>query len=171
MSTVQSSHDSIASNARQTSGRFLTFAIAHERYGFEISRVQEIIQVAQITRVPKATSAVKGVINLRGKIIPVIDLRLRFGIPEAEYNNRTCIIVIEMNWQDERIAVGVIVDTVLEVLDFTPELVETSPNFGCQVDSKFLTGIADHDGHANILLDIEKVVASTIPSVAMAQVD
>jgi purine-binding chemotaxis protein CheW len=170
MSYVQNSSESLSQNGHSTAARYLTFAIAHERYGFEIARVQEIIQVSQITRVPKASTAVKGVINLRGKIIPVVDLRLRFAIDEAAYNNRTCVIVIEMMWQEERIAVGVIVDTVLEVLDFTPDRVETSPNFGCQVDSKFLTGIAEHDGHANLLLDIEKVIASTIPSAALAEI-
>lgn len=145
---------------RELSGKYLTFALSKERYGIEILKVQEIIGVPSITRVPKALPHIKGVINLRGKIIPVIDLRLKFGIEPLEYNERTCIIVVNIMAGEQRVAIGVIVDTVLEVLAFGDTDIEPSPDFGTQLDTSFILGMAKRDEHLNILIDIEKLLSA-----------
>jgi purine-binding chemotaxis protein CheW len=143
-------------------GKYLTFFISRERYGFEILKVQEIIKVPYITFVPRCPSYVRGVINLRGKIIPVIDLRTKFGISNATYDAKTCIIVINAVKASQKMLVGVVVDTVLEVLDFTKEQITNAPNYGETLSAHFVTGMATRDEHLNILIDIDAVVASTV---------
>lgn len=140
-------------------GKFLAFTISKERYGLEILKVQEIIKVTHITSVPKCPPFIKGVINLRGKIIPVNDLRIKFGIEPIPYDDRTCIIVINMTSGGQRIAVGVIVDTVLEVINFLPSEIEPPPNYGTHLDAQFIVGMGKKDNFLNILVDIEKVIS------------
>ena len=137
----------------------LAFAVKENRYGFDILKVQEIISVPRITRVPNASDYVKGIINLRGKIIPVIDIRARFGIENVPYDEKTCIIVVIAKRKEERFSVGVIVDTVLEVIDFSEDEVEVPPDFGEDIESSMVLGIGKKSDEAmNILLDIEKVI-------------
>ena len=140
-------------------GRHLTFAVSNERYGINILKVQEIIGLSPITKVPKSKSYLKGVINLRGKIVPLIDLRLKFGIEEIPYNEKTCVIVVNVKKGEDSISVGVIVDTVLEVIDFAPSDVEPAPEYGNGVDVEFITGMGKRDDNLNILIDIETVLA------------
>jgi purine-binding chemotaxis protein CheW len=139
----------------ELAGKYLTFAVSKERYGIEILTIQEIIQVPQLTRVPKSPEHTKGVINLRGKIIPVIDLRGRFGIVEIPYNERTCIIVVHMKRGGSSVPIGLVVDTVLEVLDFEPKEIEPSPAYGDSFDSSAILGLGRKGSIVTILLDAQ----------------
>ena len=136
-------------------GKFLTFHLNGEEYGLEILKVREIIGVMEITTVPQAPWHVKGVINLRGKVIPVIDLRLKFGFEEAEYNSETCIIVIDV----KGVLMGIIVDTVSEVIDICNDDVGATPSFGEDVNADFILGMGKVNDKIKILLDIDKVLA------------
>lgn len=137
-------------------GKFLTFFIAGEEYGLEILKVQEIIGIMDITPIPQTPEYLKGVINLRGKVIPVIDLRLRFGMLEAERTAETCIIVVQANG----IQTGIIVDQVSEVRDVSDEDIEDTPSFGADVRTEYILGIGKADGKVKLLLDIDRVLAS-----------
>lgn len=137
------------------SGKYLTFSISSERYGLGILTIQEIIQVPQLTRVPKSPDYTKGVINLRGKIIPVVDLRRRFGIPDIPYNERTCIVVVHIRRMGSTIPVGLVVDTVLEVIDFTQGEIEAAPEYGVNFDSSAIVGLGRKGEVVTILLDAE----------------
>src|SRR5262245_44942709 len=112
------------------SGKFLTFALAKEEYGIEILKVREIIGMMEITSVPRTPSCVRGVINLRGQVIPVVDLRTKFAMPAVEKTDETCIIVVEIQCADRKVCMGVIVDRVSEVLDVASDSVEVPPAFG-----------------------------------------
>lgn len=147
-------------SGRTLAGKYLTFMLAGERYGLEILKVQEIIGIANITWVPRVSSALRGVINLRGKIIPVVDLRVQFGIPARAYDERTCIIVVSLTHAGQSVLVGIIVDTVLEVLSFTTDKIEPAPDYGSQVNSRFIIGMGVQEGTLNVLIDIESALAS-----------
>ncbi|MGD9733496.1 MAG: chemotaxis protein CheW [Desulfamplus sp.] len=141
-------------------GKYLTFSLAGEEYGIGILQVKEIIGMMPITSVPRTPDFVKGVINLRGKVIPVIDLRLRFAIPESEYTERTCIIVVEITASYGEMVIGIVVDSVSEVLNIKGENIEDSPSFGTSLDSQYILGMAKLEGGVKILLDIDKVLTS-----------
>ena len=142
-----------------THGKKLTFELASERYGIDILQIQEIMGVTAITRVPKSPTYIKGVINLRGRIIPVMDLRIRLGLEGIPYNNKTCIIVVNMERNGEKVSVGIIVDTVLEVLDFSHEEVEAAPDYGSTIDTSFIRGIGRKSAdNLNILIDINELM-------------
>ena len=149
------------SNQLNLAGRYLTFALSRERYGLEILKIQEIIGVPNITRVPKCPEFIKGVINLRGKVIPLIDLRLKFGLTPTPYNEKTCIIVVNIRLDEGNISVGVIVDTVLEVINFEQKDIEPAPDYGNQINSGFIIGMGKKsEGELNILIDIERTLSS-----------
>jgi purine-binding chemotaxis protein CheW len=137
-------------------GKYLTFALAEEEYGLEILKVREIISMSEITSVPKTPDYVKGVINLRGKVIPVIDLRLKFTMDEAPYTDETCIIVVDVNG----IEMGIIVDHVSEVLDIAGDDIEDAPEFGASVDINFIIGMGKANGRVTILLDISRAISA-----------
>lgn len=139
----------------QLEGKYLTFRLGNEEYGLEILKVREIIGVQEITMVPRAPSFMKGVINLRGRIIPVIDLRLKFGLPEAEYGKETCIIVVSV----DDVLVGLIVDTVSEVVDIDAADIEESPSFGTKTSSEFIVGMGKVKDHVSILLSVEDILS------------
>ncbi|MDH5542525.1 MAG: chemotaxis protein CheW [Nitrospinota bacterium] len=136
-------------------GKYLTFVLGDEEYGLEILKVREIISVMEITEVPQVPDFIKGVINLRGKVIPVIDLRLKFGMPAVEYTRETCIIVVNVN----NLLLGIVVDTVAEVLDIAKENIDPPPSFGSSVDTNFILGMGKVKEKVKILLDIEKVLS------------
>ena len=138
------------------SGKYLTFALADEEYGLEILKVREIISMSEITSVPKTPEFVKGVINLRGKVIPVIDLRLKFAMEEAPYTDETCIIVVDV----DGLEMGIIVDHVSEVLDIAAGDIEDAPEFGANVDIDFILGMGKAEGRVTILLDISRVISA-----------
>lgn len=135
-------------------GRYLTFVLCGEEFGIEILKVREIMGIMNITPVPQTPVYIKGVINLRGKVIPVIDLRLKFGFQEAEQTKETCIIVVEV----KNVLTGIIVDTVSEVIAVGGEDFEPSPHLGSGVDTKIFLGMAKIKGKVKILLDIDKVL-------------
>lgn len=135
-------------------GKYLTFNLGEEYYGLEILNVREIMRVLRITPVPNTPSYIKGVINIRGKVIPIVDLRLKFDLPEVEYSVQTCIIVVCVG----AVEIGLIVDCVSEVMDIPEEEIEDTPEFGIGVDTDTILGISKAAGKVTILLDIEKVL-------------
>ena len=135
-------------------GKFLSFYLKDEEYGIEILKVQEIIGLLPITRVPRTPEFVKGVINLRGKIIPVTDLRSRFGMEERETTAETCIVVVRAGGLE----IGVIVDKVSEVLDISDTEIEDVPSFGTDVRTDYLLGIGNTNGRVRLLLDISRIL-------------
>jgi purine-binding chemotaxis protein CheW len=135
------------------SGKYLTFKLGEEEYGVQILKVREIIGLMDITKVPQMPVYVKGVINLRGKVIPVIDLRSKFSLPEIGYTDQTCIIVIDVGGM-----VGTIVDSVQEVADISGADIEPPPPLGSDVDSEFILGLAKSKENVKILLDIDRVL-------------
>lgn len=135
-------------------GKYLTFNLADESYGLEILKVREIIGMMEITAVPKTPAYVKGVINLRGRVIPVVELRIKFGLVAVEYTEETCIIVVDV----EGSQTGIVVDTVDEVLDISENDIEDAPDFGAKVTTEYILGVAKMEGQVKILLDIDKVL-------------
>ena len=141
-------------------GKYLTFSMANEEYGIGILKIREIIGMMPITSVPQTPEFVKGVINLRGKVIPVMDLRLRFNMDSIDYNERTCIIVVEILGQSATVQVGVVVDSVSEVLNIKQDEIEDTPTFGISLNTDFILGMAKMEGGVKILLDIDQVLTS-----------
>jgi len=139
-------------------GKYLTFTMADEEYGISILKIKEIIGMLPVTTVPQTPGYVKGVINLRGKVIPVIDLRLRFEIEAIHYTERTCIIVIEIGGQDDSILTGIVVDSVSEVLNIRDQEIEGAPTFGVNMNTEYILGVAKVEGTVKILLEIDKVL-------------
>ena len=137
-------------------GKFLTFILGDEIYGIEILKAREIIGLMDITTVPQTPEYMKGVINLRGKVIPVIDLRLKFSLQEEEHTQETCVIVVEVN----DTSIGLIVDSVSEVSDISGEEIENAPTFGQGIDTSFIMGLGKVKDKIIILLDIERVLSS-----------
>jgi purine-binding chemotaxis protein CheW len=141
-------------------GKYLTFALGREEYGLEILKVREIIGYMDITAVPRTPSYVKGVINLRGQVISVVDLRAKFGMETAEKTEETCIIVVEIKQAGRKLSTGIIVDRVSEVLNIAGENIEEPPQFGTSVDTAFILGMGKIGQSVKILLDIDKVLSS-----------
>jgi purine-binding chemotaxis protein CheW len=153
--SVQASSGSAATDRR--AGKYLTFVLSGEEYGLEILKVREINGMMAITAVPRMPDYMNGVINLRGKVIPVIDLRLKFGMCKAERTAETCIIVVDVGGS----LMGVIVDQVSEVLDIRGEEIEDAPNIGVNIDTGFILGMGKAKGTVKILLDIDKVLSDS----------
>ncbi len=139
-------------------GKYLTFSLAQEQYGIGILKIKEIIGMMPITTVPRTPVFVRGVINLRGKVIPVIDLRLKFDMEKNDYDERTCIIVVEIDSDEMTVLMGIIVDSVSEVLNIQESDIEPTPGFGNTLDTDYILGMAKMDGGVKILLDIDKVL-------------
>ena len=145
-----------ATDTLSREGKYLTFVLCGEEYGLEILKVREIIGIMGITPVPQTPNFIKGVINLRGKVIPVVDLRLKFGFQEAEYTKETCIIVVEV----KDVLTGIIVDTVSEVLDISNDELETTPHLGDGVNTDIFIGVAKIKDKVKILLDLDKILGA-----------
>lgn len=141
-------------------GKYLTFFLAEEEYGLKILKVQEIIQMQTITRVPRTPDFVRGVINLRGKVIPVVELRKKFDLPTVEDTERTCIIVVQIQQKAETVIMGVIIDEVREVIDIEAENIEEAPSFGASIDTDFILGMGKFEQSVKILLDIDRVLSN-----------
>lgn len=139
-------------------GKFLTFSLENEEYGIPIQKIKEIIGIMEVTKIPKTPEYIKGVINLRGKIIPIMDLRLKFGLQAVDYNQRTCIIVVEINSIEAKRLMGIAVDTVSEVVAIEKSEIELSPTDHSQVADSFLIGIGKVKDRITLLLDIEQVL-------------
>ena len=140
-------------------GKYLTFSMASEEYGIGILKIKEIIGMMSITTVPQTPEFIKGVINLRGKVIPVIDLRLRFGMTANDYTERTCIIVVEIPGVSGTVMIGIVVDSVSEVLSIKGDEIEETPTFGTRLDTDYILGMAKMDGGVKILIDIDRVLS------------
>jgi purine-binding chemotaxis protein CheW len=154
MSTTTHPNQSSTNDLTIHGGKYLTFRLADEEYGLQVFKVREILGIMDITAVPQMPAYVKGVINLRGKVIPVVDLRLKFGVPAVDYTEATCIIVVDVGTP-----VGVIVDTVQEVLDIDGGQIEPTPPLGAAVDTTFILGMGKVGQRVKILLDIDQVLS------------
>ena len=146
----------------QRTGKYLTFLLGREEFAIQVLKVREIMGIQDITGVPQTPSYVKGVINLRGKVIPVVDLRLKFCLPEIEYTQRTCIIVVRVESAGTPLHTGIIVDAVSEVLNLAGADIEDTPDFGDGENSaaSYLLGMAKVKGKVKILLDIDRVLSA-----------
>jgi purine-binding chemotaxis protein CheW len=141
-------------------GKYLTFVLAGEEYGIGILKVKEIIGIMQITTVPQTPVYMKGVINLRGKVIPIVDLRVKFGIEAMEYTEKTCIIVVEVASNGQKVMIGILVDSVSEVLNIKGADIEDAPNFGSSLNTDYILGMAKMGGRVKILLEIDRVLST-----------
>lgn len=148
--------------AHNMAGKYLTFKLGPEIYGIEILCVQEIIGLMPITRIPKVSEYIRGVINLRGKVIPVMSLSRRFGVPDRDDTSLTCIIVIELARSSDTITMGVVVDEVSEVINIHAENIESPPDLGGAAGDSFLRGMGKVDGKVVILLDMARVIESDV---------
>lgn len=145
--------------SRPEGGRRLTFSLGDEEFGIEILRVQEIIGLMPVTRMPRTPDFIRGVVNLRGKVVPVMDLRMRFGMPAVADTEKTCIVVVTVPHESGRPTIaGLIVDSVSEVVDIDGAVIEAPPDFGHQNDAGFINGLAKIDEQVVILLDVEHIV-------------
>ncbi len=151
--------DQVVKGMVEKEGKYLTFTLGQEEYGIGILKIKEIIGLMSITTVPQTPEFIKGVINLRGKVIPVVDLRLRFGMDAIDYTERTCIIVVEVEGQMGTIQIGIVVDSVSEVLNIKGEEIEDTPTFGTKLNTDFILGMAKIEAGVKILLDIDKVLS------------
>ena len=158
--TVLTPNEVSGTKAEPRAGKYLVFHLGAEEYGIQVQKVREIMGVQEITQVPQTPLYVKGVINLRGKVIPVIDLRLKFSMPAVEYTQRTCIIVVQVSGPQSAMLMGLVVDAVAEVLQIAAGDVEDTPSFGKEVEVPYVMGLAKVKGKVKILLDIDQVMTA-----------
>ncbi|MBL9168492.1 MAG: purine-binding chemotaxis protein CheW [Verrucomicrobiales bacterium] len=158
------------SKAHSATGKYLTFTLGHESYGIAVLKVREIIRVPDITAVPQMPDYVKGVINLRGKVIPVADLRVKFQLADVQNTERTCIVVVQVKLPSgAQPLIGLIVDSVEEVVNIPGTDIEPTPDFGSTLDTEYILGMAKVKGAVKTLLDIDRVVAAeTLTAMAAA---
>ncbi len=157
--SVMNAVEQPAAEAGIRAGKYLTFRLAREEYAIQVLKVREIMGIQHITSVPQTPPDVKGVINLRGKVIPVTNLRVKFGLPETEYTQRTCIIVVQLQGEVTS-QVGLIVDEVCEVLNLAQADIQDTPDFGRGIATPYLLGMAKVKGKVKILLDIDHVMSA-----------
>ena len=158
MTELASTQDKTKKSVIDKGGKYLTFSLAGEEYGIGILKVKEIIGMMPITIVPQTPQFVKGVVNLRGKVIPVVDLRLKFGMESIDYTERTCIIVVEIASDNGSIMMGIVVDSVSEVIHVRNDDIEETPTFGAKLNTDYISGMAKMNGQVKILLDIDRVL-------------
>lgn len=160
-SEIAEQSDAVApAQVEQRAGKYLVFHLGREDFGIRVVQVREIMGVQEITAVPQTPAHVKGVINLRGKVTPVVDLRLKFGLPAIEYTQRTCIIVVQVQGKAGPMLMGIVVDGVAEVLNLTAADIEDTPDFGDGTATAYLLGVAKVKGKVKILLEIDYALAS-----------
>src|SRR5208283_3522812 len=140
--------------------QYLTFQLGDEIFGLDVSNVREILEFTTVTKVPKTPEYMRGVINLRGSVVPVLDMRLKFGMSITEKTVNTCIIVVEVFFEDESTIIGALVDSVQEVLELEPDRIEPAPKIGTQLKTEFIKGMGKRDDHFIIILNIDKVFSS-----------
>jgi purine-binding chemotaxis protein CheW len=147
------------SGAKAAPGKYLTFNLSNETYGVAVKYVREILAVTAITAVPNTPKFIKGVMNLRGKIIPLIDLRIKLGLECREYTRETCIVVVEVPGSREKLLIGVIVDSVHDVIDVVSAEIDDIPSFGVRINTAFLSGLANTKNGLSLLMNIEHVLS------------
>ena len=140
--------------------QYLTFVLAEEVFAVDVARVREILEITTITKVPQVPDFMRGVINLRGCVVPVIDLRLKFAMEETAQTVNTCIIVVEVMMDGENIVLGALADSVQEVIEMEPSQIEAAPHIGTHLRTEFIRGMGKHDGRFVMILDIDKVFSS-----------
>ena len=140
--------------------QYLTFKLAEETFALDVAKVREILEQTNITKVPQTPDFMRGVINLRGSVVPVIDMRLKFGMSATEQTVNTCIIVVEVKLEDEVIVLGALADSVQEVIEMEPNQIEAAPHIGTSLNADFIKGMGKHDGRFIMILDIDKVFTS-----------
>jgi purine-binding chemotaxis protein CheW len=160
-STVLERETAAALKSDDRGGKYLVFELGREEFGIRVLKVRELMGIQDITAVPQTPAHVKGVINLRGKVIPVVDLRLKFGLPEQEYTQRTCIIVVQVQGEAGPMLMGIVVDGVAEVLNLAAADIEDTPDFGDGTATPYLLGMAKVKEKVKILLEIDRVLTST----------
>jgi purine-binding chemotaxis protein CheW len=143
---------------KKTEGKYLTFRLGREEYGIEILKVREIVALMDITQVPLTALYIRGVVNLRGKIIPVVDMRKKFALPEVEAGRETCIITTMVEGKEGQVLTGLLVDAVTEVVQITASDVEPVPALGEDMKLDFVTGLSKAKGRVVVLLDMDKVM-------------
>ncbi|MFP4362927.1 MAG: chemotaxis protein CheW [Spirochaetia bacterium] len=141
-------------------GQYLTFDLADEQYAVDVGKVTSVLEMTQITKVPKTPEFMRGVINLRGSVVPVIDLRLKFGMSQTEQTQDTSIIVMEIELDGETVVIGALADSVHEVIEMDQNQIEAAPKFGTKLDTEFIKGIGKKEEGFLIILDIDKVFTS-----------
>jgi purine-binding chemotaxis protein CheW len=149
-----------ASRVNELAGKYLTFVLGDGEYGLAVRKVREIIKLPPITAVPQVAPWIKGVINLRGKVIPVVDLRLKFNVAAADYTDRTCIIVVDIVLRGTTMLMGIIVDSVSDVMSVAADEIEEAPSFGDRTASAYVDGLAKVKGSVKILLNVDRVCGS-----------
>ena len=140
--------------------QYLTFKLSDEVFALDVAKVREILEITTITKVPQTPDFMRGVINLRGSVVPVIDMRLKFGMSATEQTVNTCIIVVEINMDGDIIVLGALADSVQEVVELEPGSIEAAPHIGTKLNTEFIKGMGKHDGSFIIILDIDKVFSS-----------
>ncbi len=140
--------------------QYLTFNLGEESFALDVSHVREILEFTTVTKVPKTPSYMRGVINLRGSVVPVLDMRLKFGMSITEKTVDTCIIVVEVSFEGENTIIGALVDSVQEVFELEPDQIEPAPKIGTQLKTEFIKGMGKKDDRFIIMLDIDKVFSS-----------
>ena len=140
--------------------QYLTFTLADEVFAVDVARVREILEITNITKVPQVPDFMRGVINLRGCVVPVIDLRLKFGMQETDQTVNTCIIVVEVMMDGENIVLGALADSVQEVIEMEPSQIEAAPHIGTHLKTEFLKGMGKHNERFVMILDIDKVFSA-----------
>ncbi len=149
------------SHTRTKKNKYIIFSLGNEEYGVSILKVMEMIGgIMDITHIPNTPEYIKGILNLRGKIIPIIDMRIKFGLETKDQGDRTSIIIMEVEINDNITPIGAIVDSINEVLQVDDEQIEKTPSFGVNIDTHFILGIAKAKGKVKILLDIDKVLTN-----------
>jgi purine-binding chemotaxis protein CheW len=140
--------------------QYLTFKLSDEIFAIDVSKVREILEMTSITKVPQTPEFMRGVINLRGSVVPVIDLRLNFGMPCTEQTVNTCIIVVEVSLGGEVVVLGALADSVQEVVEMEPDKIEPAPHLGTKLNTAFIKGMGKIDDDFVMILDIDKVFAA-----------
>ena len=150
------------------STQYLTFTLGDEIFALDVAEVREILDFTSVTKVPRTPSFMRGVINLRGSVVPVMDLRLKFGMSSTKQTVNNCIIVVEMNMGEDQVVIGVLADAVQEVIDLEPEQIEPAPRIGTKLNMDFILGMGKHNGTFMMILDIGKIFQGTDVSLEQA---
>ena len=150
------------------STQYLTFKLGEEIFALDVAEVREILDFTTVTKVPRTPSFMRGVINLRGSVVPVMDLRLKFGMSATEQTVNSCIIVVEMSLEGDNIVIGVLADAVQEVIDMEPEQIEPAPRIGTNLNMDYILGMGKHNGTFMMILDIDRIFndAEFLPDMA-----
>lgn len=156
--TIQEPVDRPDSRRSPTEGKYLVFGLGNDEYGIEINEIREIIALMKVTDIPRTPDYVRGVMNLRGSVVPVIDLRLRLGMAEVEPTNRTCIVVVDVHTDQLTLLIGLVVDSVNEVAQIRVDQLSPPPAFGGGIRTDYITGMARTENSVKILLDIQRVL-------------